>query len=71
MWYHPAALILGGRDVIGAWLVCLAITAACARLSGGHRRPLRRRCFGGIDRARCDRYGASGRRTEPSSIQWA
>jgi hypothetical protein len=25
MWYHPAALILDKRDVIGAWIVCLAI----------------------------------------------
>jgi hypothetical protein len=29
MWYHPAALILGNRDVIGAWLVCLVFAAAC------------------------------------------
>jgi hypothetical protein len=25
MWYHPAAFALGKRDVIGAWIVCLAI----------------------------------------------
>ena len=25
MWYHPAALIADKRDVIGAWIVCLAI----------------------------------------------
>jgi hypothetical protein len=29
MWYHPAAFELGKRDVIAAWLVCLAISAAC------------------------------------------
>ena len=29
MWYHPAALVLGGRDVIGAWLVCLVVAALC------------------------------------------
>ena len=28
MWYHPAALAVGIRDVIGAWLVCLAVAAA-------------------------------------------
>jgi hypothetical protein len=28
MWYHPAAFTLGKRDVIAAWLVCLAISAA-------------------------------------------
>jgi hypothetical protein len=25
MWYHPAALILDKRDVIGAWIICLAV----------------------------------------------
>jgi hypothetical protein len=25
MWCHPAAFILEKRDVIGAWIVCLAI----------------------------------------------
>jgi hypothetical protein len=29
MWYCPAAFFLGKRDVIGAWLVCLIIAAAC------------------------------------------
>jgi hypothetical protein len=29
MWYYPAAFVLGKRDVIGAWLVCLIIAAAC------------------------------------------
>ena len=29
MWYHPAALLLERRDVIGAWLVCLLVAAAC------------------------------------------
>ena len=28
MWYHPAAFALGKRDVVAAWLVCLAISAA-------------------------------------------
>jgi hypothetical protein len=28
MWYHPAAFALGNRDVIAAWFVCLAISAA-------------------------------------------
>ena len=28
MWYHPAAFVLGKRDVVAAWLVCLAISAA-------------------------------------------
>ena len=27
MWYHPASYVLGKRDVIGAWLICLAIAA--------------------------------------------
>jgi hypothetical protein len=25
MWYQPAALIPDKRDVIGAWIVCLAV----------------------------------------------
>jgi hypothetical protein len=25
MWYHPGAFSLGPRDIIGAWIVCLAI----------------------------------------------
>lgn len=25
MWYQPAALISDKRDVIGAWIVCLAV----------------------------------------------
>jgi hypothetical protein len=29
MWDHPAAFALGKRDLIGAWLVCLAFGAAC------------------------------------------
>jgi hypothetical protein len=28
MWYHPAAFFLGKRDVIGAWLICLALVMA-------------------------------------------
>jgi hypothetical protein len=28
MWYHPAAFTLGKRDVVAAWLVCLAVSAA-------------------------------------------
>ena len=27
MWYHPAAFTLGKRDVIGAWIICLAVVA--------------------------------------------
>jgi hypothetical protein len=23
MWYHPDAHVVGRRDVIGAWIVCL------------------------------------------------
>jgi hypothetical protein len=29
MWYHPAAFVLGKRDVMGAWLVCLGVAAMC------------------------------------------
>jgi hypothetical protein len=29
MWYYPAAFLLGKRDVIGAWLVCLLFAAVC------------------------------------------
>jgi hypothetical protein len=29
MWYDSAAFGLGIRDVIGAWLVCLAVAAVC------------------------------------------
>ena len=29
MWYHPAAFVVEKRDVIGAWLVCLLVAAAC------------------------------------------
>ena len=28
MWYHPAAFLLTKRDVVGAWLVCLAVAMA-------------------------------------------
>jgi hypothetical protein len=28
MWYHPAAFYLGKRDVVGAWLICLALAVA-------------------------------------------
>ena len=28
MWYHPAAFFLDKRDVIGAWLICLALAMA-------------------------------------------
>ena len=29
MWYYPAAFFVEKRDVIGAWLVCLFLAAAC------------------------------------------
>jgi hypothetical protein len=29
MWYYPAAFLVGKRDVIGAWLVCLIVAAVC------------------------------------------
>ena len=29
MWYDPRAFSLGLRDAVGAWLVCLALAAAC------------------------------------------
>jgi hypothetical protein len=29
MWYYPGAFLVGKRDVIGAWLVCLLVAAAC------------------------------------------
>lgn len=29
MWYHPAAFFVEKRDVIGAWLICLLVAAAC------------------------------------------
>ena len=32
MWYDPTALFLGQRHVVGAWLVCLALSAACLGL---------------------------------------
>jgi hypothetical protein len=32
MWYQPSAFLAGGRDVIGAWLVCLAVATACLGL---------------------------------------
>jgi len=28
MWYHPAGFFLTGRDVIGGWIICLAIAVA-------------------------------------------
>ena len=28
MWYHPAAFFLTKRDVIGAWLICVAVATA-------------------------------------------
>ena len=28
MWYHPAGFFLTGQDVIGAWIICLAIAVA-------------------------------------------
>jgi hypothetical protein len=28
MWYHPAGFFLTRRDVIGAWIICLAIAMA-------------------------------------------
>ncbi len=32
MWRHPAAFSVGKREVIAAWLVCLAVAAACLGL---------------------------------------
>jgi hypothetical protein len=29
MWYDPPTLVLGKRDVVGAWLVCFALAAVC------------------------------------------
>ena len=29
MWDYPAAIFVEKRDVIGAWLVCLLVAAAC------------------------------------------
>ena len=29
MWYDPPAFSLGLGDAVGAWLVCLALAAAC------------------------------------------
>ena len=28
MWYFPGAFAVDARDVIGAWIVCLALAAA-------------------------------------------
>jgi hypothetical protein len=28
MWYHPAGFFLSRREVIGAWIICLAIAVA-------------------------------------------
>ena len=28
MWYHPGAFFVGKRDVIGAWVICLALATA-------------------------------------------
>ena len=28
MWYHPAAFFVGNRDVVGAWVICLAVATA-------------------------------------------
>jgi hypothetical protein len=28
MWYHPAAVFLTKRDVIGSWLICVAVATA-------------------------------------------
>ena len=28
MWYHPVAFFVGKRDVIGAWVICLALATA-------------------------------------------
>jgi hypothetical protein len=38
MWYHPAAFFLGKRDVIGAWLICLALVMAFFGYPGRHDR---------------------------------
>ena len=37
MWYYPGNYLLGARDVIAAWLVCLAVSV-CAM--AGHMVPL-------------------------------
>ena len=29
MWYYSAAFVLGKRDVIGAWPVCVIIAVVC------------------------------------------
>ena len=29
MWYYPPAFFVERRDAIGAWLVCLVVTAVC------------------------------------------
>jgi hypothetical protein len=31
MWYDSAAFMVGKRDVIVAWLVCLLVAAPCSR----------------------------------------
>jgi hypothetical protein len=28
MWYHPGAFFVRKRDVIGAWVICLALATA-------------------------------------------
>jgi hypothetical protein len=37
MWYYPPAFVLEKRDVIGAWLVCFVVAAACFGLRGLNR----------------------------------
>jgi hypothetical protein len=32
MWYHPAAMRLTWRDIIGGWLICAAIAIVIAIL---------------------------------------
>ena len=44
MWCHPAAFLLGKRDVIGAWLICLALVMAFFGYPGRHDRA---GCLGG------------------------
>jgi hypothetical protein len=29
MWYYPAVFAVGKRDLIGAWVICPLVAAAC------------------------------------------
>ena len=50
---HPMAFEFGKRDVIGAWLVCLAIAVGC---------------FGLLAAANSDRGGASAALINPDPV---